>query len=620
MGNNMTISKILKVVQSFTGYKQVNMCDKKYFLSQDNINPTTMSNWFNGKSFPESIDQDIFANALIKVIEEFLDSKENMKRDIDRLVDLLKEKFGVNRTTWQESIRYIILVCYVDHNERKQDSKLALQDTEAFDEYIRSIDNNVFIASRELFESETRSLLSFEKRMQYASEVWLVNFASTAVLNPGKFKQYEENPGMREEFHKLAKEGKVQFHFCLCNPHSYAGRDAAECKMNPHSNESEIDYDMIILDNIRELKEFISEYPNVPVDIRLTDIALPYAIQQIVCHGRPKMNSMKIDLYSANDRQTDTQRPSFFLLGGAYRKHEQLYNIFDSVRKFIYAKSKPISLNNFDLTWIGNKENPFIHRGKYCSEIPEHSIEGYWECIKHGLPMEVDILPIQDEILLGRDYTLYSRGKNKKTKKLSDMTLKEIRGMKTNDYRLEGNKRLPFKLESVMTLEEFLSLVNKKVDLLLELKLEPSFENDNEENEKAAKELVMKVIHYKAFHYYSGRYMVHCANPWVVKMYRKIDPTVPCGQISWSFKKTQVPEYYQKIHCDINTLCEISNPDFISYKLSEMEDNEHLFDFCQEKKLPLLVWTVKQSDDMEIVKHYSAYIANIITEEYPPKW
>lgn len=301
------------------------------------------------------------------------------------------------------------------------------------------------------------------------------------------------------------------------------------------------------------------------------------------------MDFMKVDLYSPLGNQLDVdgfdnERPSFYLLGS----DDKTRDIFDIFLKALGrvkndpTRTKAVALHGKrNIDWMFKK--PFIHRGKIKKSIPDHSVRGFLECLKQGYPMEVDVFFLKDgEIIVGRDEQII----NKETGRIfqvSHLNLADIRKLKTDDYTDKNNNQLRYCFEELMTLPEFLNMVNGDVDLLIEIK------TDDNESDGVIKKMAATIV--DTLRYYTGEYAIHSANPYILKSIRELDRIVALGQISWSFNGVPVSDEFKALHTEFRFF-EVLVPDFISYKVEEINGNSRLRSICDEKDIPLLAWAV----------------------------
>ena len=238
------------------------------------------------------------------------------------------------------------------------------------------------------------------------------------------------------------------------------------------------------------------------------------------------------------------------------------------------------------LSWLICSKRPIIHRGIISGDCVEHSRRAFQICIEHGYPMEVDLLMLSDQtIVVWRDEVISAT--NNENCWLSSMSLSEIRTIQNG-----SNSRL----NQMMTLEEFVSMVDGKVGILFEIKVSYG------ESSNAVVDSVLSVLTK-----YHGKFAIHSSNPYVIHRIHTLCPDIPIGQISLSFKwiPNVSPEYI-RLHREF-LFSDIIMPDFLDYDirdLAEEDTRNRVLDFCHDHGIPLLSWTIKNVFDEQIAKNY----------------
>ncbi|MBO4323636.1 MAG: glycerophosphodiester phosphodiesterase, partial [Clostridia bacterium] len=127
-----------------------------------------------------------------------------------------------------------------------------------------------------------------------------------------------------------------------------------------------------------------------------------------------------------------------------------------------------------DNSWIINR--PIAHRGLHGGEIPENSKAAYQNAIDNGYPIEMDIqLTFDGKLVCFHDDNMARMtGVNSF---VWDKTLEEIRGM-----------RLANTEEGIMTFGEFLSFVDGRVPLMIEIKTTARYKEVAEKTVEALKD------------------------------------------------------------------------------------------------------------------------------------
>lgn len=227
------------------------------------------------------------------------------------------------------------------------------------------------------------------------------------------------------------------------------------------------------------------------------------------------------------------------------------------------------------------------HRGLHCIEngIPENSISAFKKAVEKGYAIENDVHLTKDgQVVVFHDDTLLRAcGVDKK---ICETTLAELK-----NFRLFGTN------EKIPTLEECLSVIDAKVPLLIELKVD-----------KNAKELCSAVN--KILMQYNGVYFIQSFYPQALLWYKKHRKDICRGQLATAFKGEAL---HKKIAgCLLFNF--LSRPHFVSY--------EHTFKNQFFFKINLLLgafpvgWTFKSEEDFKKSKDiFKTYIF----ENYIPK-
>ena len=197
--------------------------------------------------------------------------------------------------------------------------------------------------------------------------------------------------------------------------------------------------------------------------------------------------------------------------------------------------------------------------------------------------MEVDLLMLKDrQIVVWRDEVVNTR----ENLLLSSLSLSEVRTIIQNDPNSHLNQ--------MMTLKEFISLVDGKVGVIFEIKV------PYESSPKATVDSVLSVING-----YHGDFAIHSSNPYVIQMIRAIIPDIPLGQISLSFSRIpNVNPEYVKLHREFR-FTDIAMADFLNYDIRDLAEKnirEQVHAFCNEHHLPLLSWTIKSAAEEQLAK------------------
>ena len=459
-------------------------------------------------------------------------------------------------------------------------------------------------------------MFPFEKRMYNINRITMVNYAGTSFISGVDVASiYNTTDKYSRWFKENILEGYIEADLILTNPRSQAALDAARYKMKPKGQR--IKSEDIILDNINKLIRWKREHHKARIHVRLTNMALPYGVMCMENDEDYTQNYMKVDLYSCLPGD-DRNRPSFYIYQTDQRTNT-LYQFLKTNMNSIWEKAEELT-HFMSASWLKERTmKRIIHRGKIDKQTKEHSISGIFRCITTGLPMEVDLLQLKDgTIILGRNCKIRKRSGGE-VFELSSLSIRVLRNIHTDDYVMINNRGeeelLPFLFEETLTFEEFLQLVNGKVPIIIEIKKPYSGSVVTDD----IKQLVDKAVH--CIRYYNGKFAFHSANPMVLACIKQFDETILCGQITWSFEGTDVPDEYKALHRGCEFIPDSENeksnfiyPDFISCKVQELSNDEYRNRLyaCKEKiwektgkKPPIFCWTVKTKQDLDDSKRWT---------------
>ena len=232
-------------------------------------------------------------------------------------------------------------------------------------------------------------------------------------------------------------------------------------------------------------------------------------------------------------------------------------------------------------------EEYIAHRGLHNEKAPENSMLAFENAIKEGYPIEIDIHQISDgTLIVFHDNTLQRMtGKDGYVKNLKKEDLKKL--------FLNGTK------QTIPTFEEFLSFINGRTPVLIEIK-----------NTGKVGELESAL--YSQLKKYKGEYAIQSFNPYVLEWFKNNAPEVIRGQLAGFFKDIDLG-FFKKCFLKRMTLNKkVSEPHFIAYEAKALP-NRFVRKFSH---LPLLAWTVRSQEEyMNVVK----FCDNIIFENFEPK-
>ena len=211
----------------------------------------------------------------------------------------------------------------------------------------------------------------------------------------------------------------------------------------------------------------------------------------------------------------------------------------------------------------------YAHRGLYDNEhgIPENSMAAFRRAVDKGYGIELDVhLTADNQLVVFHDDTLTRMcGMNKKISSFLYSDLMQLRLLGTE--------------EGIPLFKDVLELIDGKVPLIIELKVDGSNQN-----------LLCPLV-WQLLSRYKGDYCIESFHPFVLQWFKRHEPQVVRGQLSCNFSK-------ENPHCDI-VLFLMSNlmtnffthPDFIAYKYLDLDNpaviyNRKLF------HIMTVVWTI----------------------------
>ncbi len=224
------------------------------------------------------------------------------------------------------------------------------------------------------------------------------------------------------------------------------------------------------------------------------------------------------------------------------------------------------------------KEQFFAHRGLHNNEagVPENSMSAFCKAVEAGFGIELDVQLSKDGIpVIFHDFTLDRMcGKPGKVK---DYTYEELQ-----TFSLAGTE------EKIPTLEEFLAMVDGKVPLIVELKVEWT----NVDVCPAVDRLLAR---------YQGIYCIESFNPLALFWYRRHRNEIMRGQLSTDFRKDG--NYRNLIYFLLTYLLTnaFTKPDFIAYNW-RFRHKVSLLACRGLYRLPAAAWTVQSAQDLEAAK------------------
>ena len=221
-------------------------------------------------------------------------------------------------------------------------------------------------------------------------------------------------------------------------------------------------------------------------------------------------------------------------------------------------------------------KKPYIaHRGVHDENIPENSLIAFQKAVDLGYNIELDVHIIKDNniVVFHDDNLERMTGINRN---LKDCTYEELQS-----YSLKNtNQKIPL-------LSDVLKLVNGKVALIVELKIDQS----TGKLEQKLLEMLKK---------YNGNYAMESFRPTTVKWFRKHAPNIIRGQLSGDFSTYKMPTIQKWFLKNMFTNW-ITNPHFIAYDIHALPSK--VIEKNREKRL-IIGWTVNTREDYEKASPY----------------
>ena len=238
-------------------------------------------------------------------------------------------------------------------------------------------------------------------------------------------------------------------------------------------------------------------------------------------------------------------------------------------------------------TWVTN--TPIAHRGLHDNETnaPENSLLAFEKACEASYAIEMDVQMSSDGILVVFHDEELKRVTGAEGK-VFEKTIEELKQLKL----LSSNEQIP-------TMEEFLNLVKGRVPLLIEVK-----------DHKNIGELEQKLT--DMLHNYQGEFVIESFNPFIIRWFYEHAPEFVRGQLSSNFKGEDLA-WYKKILLRHMVFNKYNHSEFVAYDVKDIKRHQIK---RIKKKMPILMWTVK---NQEQVDNYHDYYDNIIFQDFIPQ-
>lgn len=226
----------------------------------------------------------------------------------------------------------------------------------------------------------------------------------------------------------------------------------------------------------------------------------------------------------------------------------------------------------------------YAHRGLFDNETesPENSKAAFHKAVDNGYGIEFDVQ-------LTKDHKLVI---------FHDATLKRMCGVEGNVWDYTYDELQQFNLanstEKIPTFEEVLAIVDGKVPLIIEYKLDRV---QTEVCERANKVLEN----------YKGLYCIECFHPLAPHWYKKNRPDVIRGQLCEEYfrtKKYRTPLYFVISFLVTNFF---TRPDFIAYNCKHHKNPGRRI--CRRLGALSVAWTIRSEEQFhELQKEFDLFI------------
>lgn len=244
---------------------------------------------------------------------------------------------------------------------------------------------------------------------------------------------------------------------------------------------------------------------------------------------------------------------------------------------------KPRGLHKPDWTPFNGVD--YAHRGLHNNEsdAPENSMIAFRKAVANKFGIELDVQLSKDKVPVV----------------FHDFTLKRMCGAegKVCDYTLEELKefRLLHTNEQIPTFKEFLDMVDGKVPLIVELKIE-------------GMDISLCPIVNAMLKEYKGVYCIESFNPLGLSWYRRFNNSVVRGQLSDAFIKTG--EYKGFLYFLLQNLLLnwLTKPDFIAYNHQNYTNlSRQICKIVYHTKS--VAWTIRSQKELDDMKaHFDLFI------------
>ena len=235
----------------------------------------------------------------------------------------------------------------------------------------------------------------------------------------------------------------------------------------------------------------------------------------------------------------------------------------------------------------------YAHRGLHdnTSDAPENSLKAFARAVERGYGIELDVQMTADGVpVIMHDNTLERMARDNEGKpatgKICERTYSEIREL----HLLDTDEKIP-------SLDEALKLIDGKVPLIVELKVERY-----DISVCAAADALLS--------WYGGAYCVESFNPLALLWYRRYRGGITRGQLSEDFRKEDPDEYKGALYFLLTYMVFnfLTKPNFIAYNLRY--SNNISLKLCRRLfGAAAFAWTVRSEEELsEMADRFDAFI------------
>lgn len=234
-------------------------------------------------------------------------------------------------------------------------------------------------------------------------------------------------------------------------------------------------------------------------------------------------------------------------------------------------------------------ERIIAHRGLFNNvDIPENSLVACQKAIDNNYAIEFDVQATKDDVLVvfHDDSLMRMTGKSGL---VCDYTWEELKDLKLLDTQ-----------HTIPTLKQWLDTVDGQTPLVVEIKNHP--------NIGKMEQAVLDMLNQ-----YKGDFCVESFNPFIVRWFAVHAPHIIRGQLAESFESTNFSPFRKWLLSNLKLL-KYSRAQFIAYNVEHIDKLKKLQHY--RKKIPIIVWTVKNQQQYEATKHL---YDNIIFDSFIPQ-